>query len=118
MGFDKDNALFQTFITDPDDRASILRTNTEPENRPDHANGRSGLWRLNGWDRAFDIDGLGFPRGWMTEQVWLRSHDGLGIGNANTVSNTGNRYGYGVNQLAGMRPAVHLSITQLLQSAR
>jgi hypothetical protein len=117
MGFDKDNALFQTFITDPDDRASILRTNTEPETRPDNANGRSGLWRLNGWDRAFDVDGFGFPRGWMTEQVWLRSHDGLGIGNANTVSNTGNRYGYGVNQLAGMRPAVHLSITQLLQSA-
>ena len=116
MGFDKDNALFQTFITDPDDRASILRTNTVPEERPDNANGRSGLWRLNGFDRAFDIDGLGLPRGWMTEQAWLRSHDNLGLGNANTVSNTGNRYGYGVNQLAGMRPALHLSITQLLQS--
>jgi len=116
MGFDKDNALFQTFITDPDDPASILRTNTEPENRPDNANGRSGLWRLNGFDRAFDIDGLGLPRGWMTEQAWLRSHDNLGLGNGNTVSNTGNRYGYGVNQLAGMRPALHLSITQLSQS--
>jgi len=115
MGFDKDNALFQTFITDPDDRASILRTNTEPEHRPDNANGRSGLWRLNGFDRAFDIDGLGLPRGWMTEQTWLRSHDNLGLGNANMVSNTGNRYGYGVNQLAGMRPALHLSITQLIQ---
>jgi hypothetical protein len=116
MGFDKDNALFQTFITDADDRASILRTNTEPENRPDNANGRSGLWRLNGFDRAFDIDGLGLPRGWMTELVWLRSHDSLGLGNANTISNTGNRYGYGVNQLAGMRPALHLSITQLSQN--
>ena len=116
MGFDKDNALFQTFITDPFDRASILRTNTEPENRPDNANGRSGLWRLNGFDRAFDIDGLGLPRGWMTEQVWLRSHDNLGLGNANMVSNTGNRYGYGVNQLAGMRPALHLSIAQLMDS--
>jgi len=115
MGFDKDNALFQTFITDPDDPASILRTNTEPENRPDNANGRSGLWRLNGFDRAFDIDGLGLPRGWMTEQAWLRSHDSLGLGNANMVSNTGNRYGYGVNQLAGMRPALHLSLTQLNQ---
>ena len=113
MGFDKDNALFQTFITDVDDRYTILRTNTEPENRPDNANGRSGLWRLNGFDRAFDIDGLGLPRGWMTEQVWLRSHDGLGQGNANMVSNTGNRYGYGVNQLAGMRPGLHLSLTQL-----
>jgi len=116
MGFDKDNALFQTFITDPDDHGSILRTNTEPETRPDNANGRSGLWRLNGFDRAFDIDGLGLPRGWMTEQAWLRSHDNLGLGNGNTVSNTGNRYGYGVNQLAGMRPALHLSITELTQS--
>lgn len=113
MGFNRDNALFQTFITNPDDRYSILRTNTEPENRPDNANGRSGLWRLNGFDRAFDVDGLGLSRGWMTEQVWLRSHDGLGFGNATTVSNTGNRYGYGVNQLAGMRPALHLSVTQL-----
>ena len=116
MGFDKDDALFQTFITDPDDRTSILRTNTQPETRPDNANGRSGLWRLNGFDRAFDIDGLGLPRGWMTEQVWLRSQDGLAIGNGNTVSNTGNRYGYGVNQLAGMRPALHLSITKLTQN--
>ena len=113
MGFDKDNALFQTFITDPNSRTSILRTNTEPETRPDNANGRSGLWRLNGFDRAFDIDGFGLPRSWMTEQVWLRSQDGLAIGNGNTVSNTGNRYGYGVNQLAGMRPALHLSITRL-----
>jgi len=116
MGFGKDNALFQTFLTDADDPATILRTNTEPEDRPDHANGRSGLWRLNGFDRAFDQDALGLPRGWMTEQVWLRSHDALGIGNANMVSNTGNRYGYGVNQLAGMRPALHLSITELLSS--
>jgi len=113
MGFDKDYARLQTFLTDADDRATILRTNTEPETRP--GDGRSGLWRLNGFDRAFDIDGLGLPRGWMTEQVWLRSHDNLGIGNANMVSNTGNRYGYGVNQLAGMRPAIHLSITQLSQ---
>ena len=113
MGFNKDNAVFQTFLTDPDDPATILRTNTEPEPRPDNANGRSGLWRLNGFDRAFDIDGLGLPRGWITEQIWLRSADNLGIGNANTVSNTGNRYGYGVNQLAGMRPGIHLSLTDL-----
>jgi len=115
MGFDKDDARFQTFLTDANDSATILMTNRQPEDR--QGNGRSGLWRLNGFDRAFDIDGLGLPRGWMTEQVWLRSHDNLGIGNANTVSNTGNRYGYGVNQLAGMRPAVHLSITQLSQTA-
>ena len=111
MGFDKEAVRIQTFITDVDDHATILRTNRQPEDRP--GDGRSGLWRLNGFDRAFDIDGLGLPRGWMTEQVWLRSHDSLAIGNANTVSNTGNRYGYGVNQLAGMRPALHLSITQL-----
>ena len=117
MGFDKDNALFQTFIAHPDYPASILITNTQPETRPDNANGRSGLWRLNGFDRAFDIDGLGLPRGWATEVAWLRSQDGLGIGSGNTVSNTGNRYGFGVNQLGGMRPALHLSITQLTQSS-
>jgi len=76
--------------------------------------GRSGLWQLNGFDRAFDRDGLGLPRGWMTEQVWLRSQESLGIGNISMVMYTGNRNNYGVHQLAGMRPAVHLSITQLI----
>jgi len=82
------------------------------ENRPE--TGRSGLWHLNGFDRAFDRDGLGLPRGWMTEQVWLRSQDSLGIGNAGIVTYTGNRNSYGVHQLAGMRPAVHLSISELI----
>jgi len=119
MGHNKDNALFQTFITDPDDPSSGLRWNysTSPEEdwREDLTGGRSGLWRLNGYDRAFDADGLGMPRGWETQLVWLRSADVLGMGNANTVFHTGNRYGYGVNQPAGMRPALHISITQLSQ---
>ena len=72
------------------------------------------MWRLNGFDSAFDRDGLGLPRGWMTEQLWLRTQDSFGIGNGNMVLYTGSRIGYGVHQLAGMRPAVHLSITELI----
>ena len=121
MGHSKDNALFQTFITDPDDPASELRwnfNNTAEEDwryGRDVTAGRSGLWRLNGFDRAFVSDALGLERGWESQLVWLRSTDVLGMGNANTVYHTGNRYGYGVNQLAGMRPAVHLSLARLLQ---
>lgn len=116
MGRGKDNALFQTFIRDPDNPATDLRWNyrvRRNDRRQDLSGGRSGLWRLNGFDRAFNADALGLPRGWESQLVWLRSVDGLGLGNANTVYHTGNRYGYGVNQLAGMRPAIHLSITRL-----
>jgi len=141
MGFDKDSARSFTLLRDADNRTTALRANrevavveidededeetedsedieeiediTEDEDLPD--TGRSGLWRLNGFDRAFDRDALGMPRGWITEQVWLRTQDSLGIGSVNVVTNRGSRYAYGVNQLAGMRPAVHLSITELLK---
>jgi len=118
MGHNKERVLFQTFIADPGDPASPLRTNVDDDNRPATQGGRSGLWRLNGFDRAFDADALGVPRGWESQLVWLRSADVLGVGNANTIYHTGNRYGYGVNQLAGMRPALHLSLARLSQGSR
>ena len=137
MGFDKDSARNITFLRNANNRSTALRENRAVEaeeaeaievNEDDeddeendnieeqHDTGRSGLWRLNGFDRAFDQDGLGLPRGWMTQQVWLRSQFSLGIGNSSVVTHTGNQNnGYGVHQLAGMRPAVHLSISQLEQ---
>jgi len=143
MGYNKENARNTTLLADVNDRSTLLRSSGESEsaeveeNAVDedgetiereesaeitenaetedlHETGRTGLWRLNGFDRAFDRDGLGLPRGWMTRQVWLRSQDSMGIGSVNMVTNTGGRYSYGVHQLAGMRPAVHLSISELI----
>ena len=116
MGHDRDNARFQTFIAEPDNPASVLRSNMDPETRPDASRGRSGLWRLNGFDRGvFDANAVGEVGEWETRLSWLRSADGLGWGSANTVCLAGNRYSYGVHQLAGMRPGVHLSLTRLAQ---
>jgi len=125
MGYDKETARSTTLLDDANNRSTSLRFSDDIETedtdetdegeesneRPD--TGRTGLWRLNGFDRAFDRNGLNLPRGWMTEQVWLRSCDSLGIGNGNMITNRGSRQGYGVHQLAGMRPAVHLSISEL-----
>ena len=108
MGYDKEVTRSITVLADSENRATDLWATRESDT------GRSGLWSLNGFDRAFDIDGLGLPRGWMTQMIWLRSQDSLAIGNINMILNTGTRSTYGVHQLAGMRPAVHLSITQLL----
>jgi len=122
MGHEKDNALYQTFVRNPNDPLSDLTWNYNETPEEDRRyglgdpEGRSGLWRLNGFDRAFDSRILDVTSGWQAEQVWLRSVDVLGIGNANMIFHTGNRYGYGVNQLAGMRPALHLSLEELLQS--
>jgi len=123
MGFGKDNARFQSFIRYPGRRDSELRFNyresPEIDGRTDYAFGRSGLWRLNGFDRGFDADKIAIanniPRSWDTDLVWLRSADNMGLGNVNTGSNAGNRYGYGVTRQAGLRPALHLSITMLRQ---
>jgi len=122
MGYDKDNALFQTFLRRPGDPTSDLRWNysqsPEADGRADITGGRSGLWRLNGFDRGFDSSVIDVPGNeWEAILVWLRTADGLALGSANTVCHAGNRYTNGVSQLAGMRPGVHLSITELLKSA-
>jgi hypothetical protein len=109
MGHDKDNARFQTFLRYYGDETTVLRTNTEPETRPDFAFGRSGLWRLNGFDRAF------FYTSANSARVWLRSVDNLGIGNANTIDPTGNRYGHGIINVEGVRPALHLTLSDLFR---
>ena len=119
MGYDKDDARVTTVLADAYSNNSMLVPNREIYDedgeiiRNHIGTGRSGLWRLNGFDRSFDLDGLGLPRGWMTLQVWLRSCDSLAVGNANVVLNTGSRSGYGVHQLAGMRPAMHILISEL-----
>ncbi|MCL1787567.1 MAG: hypothetical protein FWG38_06235 [Defluviitaleaceae bacterium] len=113
MGHSNEVAQFQTFIAYPDTPQSHLRWNyvtREDDGRYDVTNGRSGLWELNGFDRAFYVPD---DNGMLSRLVWLRSADSLGIGNANTVYHTGNRYGLGVVQAAGLRPAVHISITEL-----
>jgi len=130
MGRNKDIATFQTFIAEPDNPSSQLRWNyitTRYEDwryAYDQSGGRSGLWQLNGFDRGFNF---GLPNTgwsydeeelWLNNLVWLRSLDSFAIGNVNVVSYTGNRYGYGANQQAGLRPAVHLSLTELLQTIR
>jgi len=119
MSRELESALYQTFIRYPNDPTSDLTWNYNETAEEDwrygqgDPAGRSGLWRLSGFDRAFNA---GESSDWQTGQVWLRSVDSLGIGNANMVYHTGNRYGYGVNQLAGMRPALHLSLEELLQN--
>ena len=112
MGFDREAARFQTFIAQPQNPASALRWNyhrRETDPRRDYSQGRSGLWQLNGFDRAFPPT--------ITEWVWLRSIDTFAIGNANTVCFSGNRYAHGANQEAGLRPALHLSVTCLWRNA-
>jgi len=113
MGHNLEVLGFQTFVADPFDPDSALRTNRDDDRRPITEGTRTGLWRLNGFDRAFDASVLGVPLWWDTQLVWLRSVPSIAIGNANTVYHTGNRYEYGVNQLAGVRPAIHMSLTAL-----
>ena len=109
MGHDKDNARFQTFIENPDDPDSALITNKVPETRPDVALGRSGLWRLNGYDRGYTRRNIGVSR------AWVRSGDSVSIGNVNTISPTGNRYEHGVINVEAMRPGIHLDISSLVK---
>jgi len=118
MGHNKDLAMFQTFVVDPATPNSRLRWNywgqrTDP--RQDLTGGRSGLWQLNGFDRGFGLGTSYSQVEWSTRITWLRSTDALAIGNANTIYHTGNRYGFGINQPAGMRPALHLCINSLLE---
>ena len=113
MGHNKDLAMFQTFLSDPGNPQSNLRWNTWAHGRDpriDLTGGRSGLWQLNGYDRAFNAD----PQAdWENRVAWLRSADVLGIGSANTIYHTGNRYGMGVQNRAGVRPALHLCLNSL-----
>lgn len=118
MGFKKDNARFQTFMTDQQNYYTDLRWNwslsEEDDWRYDVSYGRSGLWRLNGFDRGFVGDQLS-EDSWEANLNWLRSGDGISIGGANTVYSTGNRYTNGVQHRAGLRPGLHISITKLNQ---
>ncbi|MCL2007057.1 MAG: hypothetical protein FWG77_03135 [Treponema sp.] len=107
MGHDKDNARFQTFIEYPGDPSSPLITNRIPEDRPDSAMGRSGLWRLNGYDRGYSGDVI------KTNRAWLRSACTVSIGSINTVTPSGNRYEHGVINKEAMRPGIHLNIKLL-----
>jgi hypothetical protein len=113
MGHSNEPAQFQTFIAYPENPTSHLRWNytiREEDTREDLTNGRSGLWQLNGFDRAFYVPA---DMGFLSRLVWLRSADSFAIGNANTVCHTGNRYGIGVNHPIGLRPAIHISISDL-----
>jgi len=116
MGHNKDLATFQTFLRFPYDRTTDLRwnyTNRETDWRTDTTHGRSGLWRLNGFDRAFCAAKLGLPSGWEANLIWMRSTESRGMGLANTICNAGNRYIHGIHQRAGMRPGVHVSVAML-----
>jgi len=120
LGHDKDDATFQTFLITAHDPETTLRWNYEVPRHEDWRSsttlhGRSGLWRLNGFDRAFDSRVLDAPGTWEAMLVWHRSVDTLGMGTANMACHVGNRYGWGVQNLAGVRPALHLSIDQLRQ---
>ena len=108
MGHNKDNARFQTFIEFPDSRNSALITNRIPEDRVDYVLGRSGLWRLNGYDRGYTRSKINVNR------AWLRSASSVSIGNINTVTPSGNRYEHGVINKEAMRPGIHLDISRLL----
>ena len=124
MGHSKDDVQLTTLVMDVGNPASKLCWNhdrvTSMEDLIDRrtigASGRSGLWRLNGFNRAFDYSLLGLPRSWETQLVWVRSSDTLRLGNANALHDSGNRYSNGVAQLAGMRPALHLSVSQLREN--
>ena len=118
LGHDKDDAQFQTFLITPGDPATRLRWNYTETRQEDRRygttlHGRSGLWRLNGFDRAFDSQVIDTTCTWEAMLVWHRSVDTLGMGTANMVCHVGNRYGWGVQNLAGVRPALHLSIDGL-----
>jgi hypothetical protein len=115
MGHNNENARFQTFVADPGDTHSALRWNyvvREEDTRQHLPDWRSGLWQLNGFDRAFYTRSGDFS----SRVVWLRSADSLAIGNINTIYHTGNRYSLGVNQPAGLRPAIHIHIANLRET--
>jgi hypothetical protein len=123
MGHRSDPATFQTFIAEPGNPDSPLRFNWGKEEdacrdndpRNDITGGRSGLWQLNGYDRGFNsaADAVRGDHEWESKLCWLRTADGIAFGSANTVCHAGNRYSYGVVQRGGMRPAIHLSLTEL-----
>ena len=112
MGHNKDNARFQTFIEFPDNYYSAQITNRVPEDRYDFAMGRSGLWRLNGYDRGYTRKTIGVNR------AWLRSACTVSIGSINTVTPSGNRYEHGVIHNEAMRPGIHLDIKSLAAELR
>jgi hypothetical protein len=122
MGHNQDPATFQTFVDEPLNPISSLRFNwgkeedarRENDSRIDTTGGRSGLWELNGFDRGHNSAVIRGSNSWEPMLSWLRTGDGIAMGSANTVCHAGNRYSYGVIQRGGMRPAVHISLTQLL----
>ena len=120
MGHSKDTPNVQTFIRNINQPNTDLVFDIDTNNSPIFNGnsviseyGRTGLWRLNGFDRCFNPYALGNSEYFHYYAIWTRSAITNALGNGNVVSATGNRYGNGVSQLAGLRPAVHLSLTQL-----
>ena len=112
MGHEKDTPWLQTYINNFARPDTDLVFNT----RGDHAvprGGRTGLWRLNGFDRGFNPYVLGDSTEFSNYVSWTRSAVTNGLGNSNVVSAHGNRYGLGVRYQAGLRPAVHLCLNSL-----
>ncbi|MCL1845387.1 MAG: hypothetical protein FWF77_05755 [Defluviitaleaceae bacterium] len=115
MGHYKDTPNVQTFVRYIGDPYSDMVFNTAGTD-PIPQGGRTGLWRLNGFDRGFNPFLLGDELSFETYTSWIRSAVSNGLGNANVVSAPGNRYGNHVSAQSGLRPAVHLSITRLLEN--
>ena len=111
MGMNKDTVYVQTFI-ETQTHGSQLVFDLDGD-VPITQGGRTGLWRLNGFDRGFYPSAINSDNFWERYIAWERSTIVNGIGNANTVSASGNRYGLGVNQQAGVRPGIHLDLMAL-----
>ena len=117
MGHNKDFANIQSFIRYINDITTDL-VFARHGNRLIHRshNGRTGLWRLNGFDRGFYPYALGSPLYFNNYTSWTRSAVTNALSNGNVVSAAGNRYGIDVSNVSGVRPALHLSLTRLLES--
>ena len=121
MGTEKDTVFLQTFIRYTGEPVSDMVFDIDEWRLPPESNiqgGRTGLWRVNGFDRGFNQQAViaqvdPEAHNWQTYIAWLRSGITNSIGNVSTVSAAGNRYGCGVNQQAGLRPGIHLSLSRL-----
>ena len=74
-----------------------------------NADGRSGLWELNGYDRAWAKEGSDA----LTSRVWLRSGYSKNEKNALEIFSSGKYYSNSAVNNVGVRPAIHLNMKQL-----
>ena len=111
MGKDKEDAGFGSYLTNKSNAKSDLRryvNRTTPTSGQDPEI-RHGLWKLNGYDRAFNN---------TSGDTWLRSGSTAGGNMARRLTQTGETFNSEVNNSLGVRPGFHLDLPKVEQFAQ